>query len=242
MNNHALEFGHNREKMAKKRHWKRRAKAKESLQSTENEKARVEKDKKVPNVTEQSETTKCKKVDADRIVVTTRVVDGEKCLDIDCGPNKAVLYLSKMCLGSKGACILFKGSWLTPNEFQFVSGRETAKDWKRSIRHSGTSLKNLIAKKLLKIQPISKKAECSSDGRDNDEHIIEETPSESSDDLKTNDTDSIDTDNVRSPSTDSNATIEGADLAELGNSPEPPASEESVDEEGSDLPSKDMKV
>lgn len=36
-------------------------------------------------------------------------------------------YLSKLCQGSKGPCIWFEGSWLTPNEFQYISGRETAK-------------------------------------------------------------------------------------------------------------------
>ena len=36
-------------------------------------------------------------------------------------------YLSKLCQGSKGPCISFQGSWLTPNEFQYISGRETAK-------------------------------------------------------------------------------------------------------------------
>ena len=36
-------------------------------------------------------------------------------------------YLSRLCQGSKGPCIWFQGAWLTPNEFQFISGRETAK-------------------------------------------------------------------------------------------------------------------
>lgn len=93
----------------------------------------------------------------DEVIIYPTEVDGETCIDIKCGNNEAMLYLSKLCLGSKGACINFSDSWLTPNEFQSVSGRETAKDWKRSIRHKGRSLKLLIAKGLINIQSISPK-------------------------------------------------------------------------------------
>ncbi|XP_050395010.1 uncharacterized protein LOC126812590 [Patella vulgata] len=81
------------------------------------------------------------------------IKDGEVILEVECGQNKALLYLSKLCQGSKGPCIYFQGSWLAPNEFQFVSGRETAKDWKRSIRHHGKSLKLLLAKGILSVHP-----------------------------------------------------------------------------------------
>lgn len=75
-------------------------------------------------------------------------------LDVECGPNKAFLYINKLCQGSKGKCIDFKGHMLTPNQFQSVSGRETAKDWKRSIRHQGKSLKTLMARGLIKAHPL----------------------------------------------------------------------------------------
>lgn len=65
--------------------------------------------------------------------------NGEPCIEVECGENKALLYINKLCQGSKGPSIKHRGEWLTPNEFQFVSGRETAKDWKRSIRHKGES-------------------------------------------------------------------------------------------------------
>jgi len=85
--------------------------------------------------------------------------NGEVLLPIDCGPNQGILYLSRLCQGSKGPCILFNGYFLTPNEFQYVSGRETAKDWKRSIRHNGKSIKLLISKGVLSVHsPI---CECS---------------------------------------------------------------------------------
>lgn len=77
----------------------------------------------------------------------------EEPLEIQCGENTALLYVTKLCQGSKGPCILFNNEWLTPNELQYVSGRETAKDWKRSIRFKGKSLKSLIARGLIKVHP-----------------------------------------------------------------------------------------
>lgn len=68
---------------------------------------------------------------------------GEPCIEVECGENKALLYINKLCQGSKGPSIRYRGEWLTPNEFQFVSGRETAKDWKRSIRHKGKGTANV---------------------------------------------------------------------------------------------------
>ena len=86
-------------------------------------------------------------------------VDGEVILDVECGPNKAKIYLSKLCQGSKGPCVLYNQAWLTPNEFQYVSGRETAKDWKRSIRHHGKSMKLLMAKGVMTLNPPSCRCE-----------------------------------------------------------------------------------
>ena len=77
----------------------------------------------------------------------------EEPLEIQCGENSALLYVSKLCQGSKGPCILYKSEWLTPNELQYISGRETAKDWKRSIRYKGKSLKSLIGRGLIKVHP-----------------------------------------------------------------------------------------
>ncbi|KAG7472752.1 hypothetical protein MATL_G00112230 [Megalops atlanticus] len=79
--------------------------------------------------------------------------NGEPCIEVECGENKAFLYINKLCQGSKGPSIKYRGEWLTPNEFQFVSGRETAKDWKRSIRHKGKSLKTLMSKGILQVHP-----------------------------------------------------------------------------------------
>ncbi|GBL74003.1 hypothetical protein AVEN_230922-1 [Araneus ventricosus] len=81
------------------------------------------------------------------------VQDGDLVLEVECGANIGWMYLSRLCQGSKGASILFQNVWLTPNEFQFISGRETAKDWKRSIRHKGRSLKLLMAKGYFDFHP-----------------------------------------------------------------------------------------
>ncbi|XP_072174807.1 uncharacterized protein [Diadema setosum] len=80
--------------------------------------------------------------------------DGNVVLEVDCGANSALLYVNKLCQGSKGQCIFFEDRWYTPNEFQFISGRETAKDWKRSIRHRGKSLKILMGRGLLRAHPL----------------------------------------------------------------------------------------
>uniref|UniRef100_T1IP71 SAND domain-containing protein n=1 Tax=Strigamia maritima TaxID=126957 RepID=T1IP71_STRMM len=79
--------------------------------------------------------------------------DGDVVLEVECGDNQGLLYLSRLCQGSKGPCILFNNMWLTPNEFQYISGRETAKDWKRSIRHHGKSMKLLLSKGILAVHP-----------------------------------------------------------------------------------------
>ena len=85
--------------------------------------------------------------------IRPQVRDGDIVLEIECGTNSALLYLSRLCQGSKGPCIWYQDSWLTPNEFQYISGRETAKDWKRSIRHCGKSMKLLLTKGILTTHP-----------------------------------------------------------------------------------------
>ena len=82
-----------------------------------------------------------------------QVRDDDVVLEIECGSNTAMMYLSRLCQGSKGPCIWFQESWITPNEFQYISGRETAKDWKRSIRHCGKSMKLLLTKGILTTHP-----------------------------------------------------------------------------------------
>ncbi|XP_064431664.1 uncharacterized protein LOC135362168 [Mirounga angustirostris] len=87
--------------------------------------------------------------------------NGEPGIEVERGANRALLSVRKLgggrgeliSQGSKGPSIRHRGEWLTPNEFQFVSGRETAKDWRRSIRHKGKSLKTLMSKGILQVHP-----------------------------------------------------------------------------------------
>lgn len=87
--------------------------------------------------------------------VTPEFRQNDICLQVECGDNKALMYMSKLYQGSKGKCIELDGKWFTPNEFQAVSGRESAKDWKRSIRHHGRSLKLLLSKNVLDVHPAA---------------------------------------------------------------------------------------
>lgn len=69
-------------------------------------------------------------------------------LNVSCASNEAKFYIKRFARGSVGKCILFKGRWITPNEFQAISGRKSSKDWKRSIRLKGRCLKEFIAQGL----------------------------------------------------------------------------------------------
>ena len=96
----------------------------------------------------------------------------ELALNVECGPNKAWFYVGRLCQGSKGPCVLFNGAWLTPNEFQYVSGRETAKDWKRSIRHHGKSMKLLMTKGILAIAPPSCQCDVCTGCAENNNNLV----------------------------------------------------------------------
>lgn len=89
---------------------------------------------------------------AERRTNLPRSVDDAITLPVTCGSRLAELVLNRLESGSRGACVrLDDGSWLTPNEFQLISGRGNAKDWKRSIRHHGHSLKSLAEQGLLSL-------------------------------------------------------------------------------------------
>jgi len=82
----------------------------------------------------------------------TRSIDDAVILPVTCGSGQAELVLNRLESGSRGSCVRQSdGTWLTPNEFQLISGRGNAKDWKRSIRHHGHSLKSLVEQGLLSL-------------------------------------------------------------------------------------------
>lgn len=130
---------------------KRGKKAK--LKSTNEKPVEMDTENKSENVTEKLSVNKVLDLEADGATEYLCPIEkeGDTVLEVECGPNKALMYLSKLYQGSKGSCLSFQGSWLTPNEFQYVSGRETAKDWKRSIRHQGKSIKLLFSKGILSV-------------------------------------------------------------------------------------------
>lgn len=67
---------------------------------------------------------------------------------VNCAGNSAKFYLNRFARGSIGRCVLFRARWITPNEFQAISGRQSSKDWKRSIRLRGRCLKEYITQGL----------------------------------------------------------------------------------------------
>ena len=57
-----------------------------------------------------------------------------------CGNKSGTLHPDKLGSGSKGKCIHCENSvtkWFTPKEFEKFGGRETSKDWKRSVKLDG---------------------------------------------------------------------------------------------------------
>lgn len=91
------------------------------------------------------------------------VMGGDVGIDVTCGENVARLFLSKLKVNERiqRKCIQFRGTWLTPNEFQRDSGREAAKDWKRTIRHSGLCLKQLLTEEIFKFSTLPPSCQCS---------------------------------------------------------------------------------
>ena len=70
-------------------------------------------------------------------------------IKVTCANNEAKFYRSRFARGSVGRSVLFGNCWMTPNEFQSVSGRQSSKDWKRSIRTNGRCLKEYINEGML---------------------------------------------------------------------------------------------
>ena len=88
-----------------------------------------------------------------RLHATIQICSICRYLDVSCAKNEAKLYMKRFSRGSRGKCILFKDRWVTPNEFQAISGRKSSKDWKRSIRLHGRCLKEFITQGLFQEHP-----------------------------------------------------------------------------------------
>ncbi|XP_053741828.1 deformed epidermal autoregulatory factor 1 homolog isoform X1 [Synchiropus splendidus] len=70
-------------------------------------------------------------------------------LPVRCRSTSGVLYKNRLGSGGKGRCIKHNQQWLTPTEFETLSGRGSSKDWKRSIRYAGRPLLCLIQERIL---------------------------------------------------------------------------------------------
>lgn len=80
-------------------------------------------------------------------------------INISCASNQAQFYKDRFARGSVGHSVLFEGEWMTLNKFQSVSGRQSSKDWKKSIRTNGRCLKELVSEGML--TEHSKSCSCS---------------------------------------------------------------------------------
>lgn len=92
--------------------------------------------------------------------------DAETSILVTCGRNDGRLYLSKLRVvvneRCRSKCIRTGNTWWTPNEFQFVSGRGAAKDWKRTVKHAGQCLKTLLVNGTLSLATSPPRCLCDS--------------------------------------------------------------------------------
>lgn len=85
-----------------------------------------------------------------------RLVDGLAAVSNSIGTSRTSLCVRTVDDNENGR----SGVWMTPNQFQRASGRGTARDWKRSIKHHGVSLKSLMSKSLLSFDATSPGCRC----------------------------------------------------------------------------------
>jgi len=70
--------------------------------------------------------------------------DGEKSIfEVTCKELKAEFHQDKFVSGGQGFCILFEGSWLTPNAFEKAAGSKSKK-YKESLKVNGKPIKHLV--------------------------------------------------------------------------------------------------
>ena len=67
-----------------------------------------------------------------------------KPVTVSCNEEEGILHPNLLCRGSRGKCIYYQGQWLTPNQFEYHTGRERSKYWKRSLYIDGKSLVHIM--------------------------------------------------------------------------------------------------
>jgi hypothetical protein len=70
-------------------------------------------------------------------------------IEITCGKNIAILSINRF--EQRKPCIFFKNSWITPHKFESISDQGSYKNWIKSIRHNGRTLRSLIIEGKLKL-------------------------------------------------------------------------------------------
>ena len=73
--------------------------------------------------------------------------DTTQVVPVTCNNKKAELYVSKMKTTGKsvGKCIWFESRWLSPPEFENVSGMQAARKWRNSIKYNGKPVGDWLA-------------------------------------------------------------------------------------------------
>ena len=59
---------------------------------------------------------------------------------VQCNEEDGTFHPDKLCRGARGKCIYYQSQWLTPNQFEYHTGRAQSKYWKRSLYAKGKSL------------------------------------------------------------------------------------------------------
>ena len=71
-----------------------------------------------------------------------------RALQVMCGQNRAEFHVHKMRLTGKsvGKCVLFEAKWVTPTEFENMSGVHPTKKWRKNIKYKGQPIADWLAK------------------------------------------------------------------------------------------------
>ena len=69
-------------------------------------------------------------------------------LQVTCGQNRAEFHVHKMRMTGKsvGKCVLFQSKWISPTEFENMSGVHPTKKWRKSIKYKGEPIGDWLAK------------------------------------------------------------------------------------------------
>ncbi|XP_071266688.1 nuclear body protein SP140-like protein isoform X2 [Salvelinus alpinus] len=96
-------------------------------------------------------------------------------LPVTCGDKEGMLIRNKLATGER--CIVVQGRWFTPSGFEEFGGKKSRKNWKYSIRCSGTTLGELIQAKRA-LFPFNQSAGSSTESEEDDDEEEEEEEEE----------------------------------------------------------------